>query len=153
MCCCFVTGSAISILSLEQLSTHARQRLEYEQRRHSLDYLATTFCQLEDITGIIARYAVMENLYRQTRGISLQSDYKAALIRLCCKILSWFDWAFLICEYDHPRGITTCRELWISIKLSDQACQNFQITMKAKDECSTSDVEIEDVSDETSASS
>lgn len=136
-----------------QLSTHASQRLEYEQGRHSLDHLTTIFCQLEDITGIIARYAVMENLYRQTRGISLQTDYKAALIRLCCKILSWFDWAFLICEYDHPRGMITCRELWISIKQSDQACQSFQITVIAVGEYNTGDMEIEELSDETSDSS
>jgi hypothetical protein len=57
-------------------------------------YTTTTLCQLEDIAGISARYAVMENLYRQTRGMSLYSDYKIALTQICCKILSWFDHAF-----------------------------------------------------------
>jgi hypothetical protein len=47
--------------------------------------------------------------------------------------------------------MATCRALWISIKESNQACQNFQITVEPEYDGSTSDVEIEDVSDETSA--
>jgi hypothetical protein len=36
---------------------------------------------------MIARYAVMENLYYQTPTMTLRADYRAALLQLCCKIL------------------------------------------------------------------
>lgn len=113
------------------------------------DAVTTIFGQLEGITGIIARYSIMENLYRQTRGVSLESDYEAALIELCCKILSWFNLAFVLCDspFD-PQVIATCVKLWTSIRESDHACQGFHITVEAESEGSTSDMEIGYVSDE-----
>jgi hypothetical protein len=151
MCSSSVKGSALTKLPLLELSTYAHQRLNMITAAGSPAYTTTTLCQLEDIAGISTRYAIIENLYRQTRGMSLYSDYKIALTQLCCKILSWFDHVFLINPWFDNKMMATCRELWIPIKKSDQVCQNFQTTVEPEGDGSTSNVEIEDVSDETSA--
>jgi hypothetical protein len=100
------------------------------------------FCQLGDIRGIVARYAVMEDLYLQTRGMSLQPDYQAAIVQLYYKILSWFNNTLLLSPWLNTQITVTCAELWTSIKESDKVCQNFQITLEAKDNGSTSEVRL-----------
>jgi hypothetical protein len=81
--------------------------------------------------------------------MTLQSEYETALIKLCYTILSWFLNAFTLCQNPSLRAIFACGELWKSIREYDQSCQGFQITVEAMGESSTSDVEIEDVSDES----
>jgi hypothetical protein len=88
---------------------------------------------------MVARYAVMENLYSQNPTMTLRADYKASLLALCCKILQWFVAAFKINIEGFPpqnelTNITPIDTIWEEIKAMDQACQRFTITIEAKEE-------------------
>jgi hypothetical protein len=112
------------------------------------DNIVEIYSQLEGIAGITARYAVMETLYRQARGMSLQSDYQAALIRLCCEILKWFATAFSVSgPFSVLRGLNVSGKLWATIKDMDRACQKFKIIVEAPGDDIQSDVD-EDIPSE-----
>jgi hypothetical protein len=130
-----------------------------------LSSITRTFSQLSDIVSIIARYAVMENLYSQTPHMTLRSDYRAALIDLCVCILHWFSNAFMLVRppEDDPSDLSTRRalseSLWDDIKQVDLACQKFTVVVEAKayeseDEGNSTQASeneaagIEDISDE-----
>lgn len=56
-----------------------------------MTYLETSFSQLQTVVAIIARYAVMENLYQQSGGaLSLKLEYRMVLISLCSSMLEYF---------------------------------------------------------------
>lgn len=44
--------------------------------------------------AIIARYAVMENLYNQSSSLSLKPEYQSSLLTLCLTILRFFHASF-----------------------------------------------------------
>ncbi|KAH7364706.1 hypothetical protein BKA65DRAFT_143372 [Rhexocercosporidium sp. MPI-PUGE-AT-0058] len=62
----------------------------------AISILETTFSHLQEIVHIIARYAVMENLYQQSIAngtnttLSLKPEYQSSLLSLCSSILEWF---------------------------------------------------------------
>jgi hypothetical protein len=113
---------------------------------------------------MIARYAVMENLYYQNPTMTLRADYRAALLQLCCKVLEWFASAFKLANAmrdDTVNFLTQSQRagaIWEEVKQMDQACQKFTVVVEAKEEESESEDEgaetpgseadIEDVSDE-----
>ena len=107
------------------------------------------YTQLEGIAGIIARYAVMETLYRQAREMTLQSDYQAALIRLCCEILEWFVKAFSVGgPFSLLRGFDISSKLWARIEEMDRGCQKFKITVGGAGDDIQSEVDTEEILDE-----
>lgn len=113
-----------------------------------------TFSQLSDIVSIIARYAVMENLYSQTPTMTLRLDYKAALVDLCVKILHWFSNTFTLAKSleDNSSESSTQKELsvtfWEEIKKMDLACQKFNVVVEAMEEV----IDIEKSDEETNES-
>jgi hypothetical protein len=119
------------------------------ERSQYIDNCAVIYTQLKGITGITARYAVMETLYRQAPEMSLQSDYQTALIMLCCEILKWFVHAFSISvPLTVERGLDVLGKIWATINEMDRVCQKFRITMDVPGDHSESEADIEGVSDE-----
>jgi hypothetical protein len=113
------------------------------------DDVTEIYIQLEGIVGIIARYAIMETLYRQARAMSLEADYREALILLCCGILKWFVNAFTgDGPFAGPGGFAVSGKHWTTIQEMDRACQKFRITVDVPDDDAESEVDAEDVEDE-----
>jgi hypothetical protein len=125
---------------------------------------------LQEITGIIARYAVMENLYNQsTSTLTLKPEYQASLLSLCVTILEWFSQAFVVWKglgELHPHLVFSgsptkevarnsekrCGKLLDEIREKDKTCQGFRVVCQVEDDDDTEaevDAEIEDVSDDS----
>lgn len=98
-----------------------------------IESIAEIYCQLKDIISVIARYAVMENLYQQTPETSLQSDYKAAIIQLYCEVLKWFHNVLCFRSVYHEK-LQKSAKLLETIKEMDRACQKFKTSVGANDE-------------------
>jgi len=130
-----------------------------------LNSVAETFSQLSHITSMIARYAVMENLYYRNPTMELRPDYKVALLELCGKILHWFANSFSLVKsmQYNSTDLSTLNmlsvSLWEEIKKMDAACQRFAVIVEAKEGDSESEengaetgeskaADIEDISDE-----
>ena len=118
------------------------------------------FTQLQDIVAIIARYAVMENLYQQSgSALSLKDEYQSALLSLCSTLLEYFALSFKLGRAvagsdsmtEEIQGlINACGQLIETVRDKDMACQSFRVVVEAKMESdSESEGEIEDVSDDS----
>lgn len=122
--------------------------------------ITNAFTQLQEIVAIVARYAVMENLYHQSgSALSLKSQYRSSLLYLCSTILEYFSVSLTLgraikdddsTAKERQRLGDGCEQLILSIREKDQACQRFQVIVEAREEAkSESDTEIEDVSDDS----
>lgn len=60
----------------------------------STEALGQSFSQLQEVVNIISRYAIVENLYRQTSSLVIQENYWEAILDLCVTILRYFVQAF-----------------------------------------------------------
>ena len=131
----------------------------------TMQMLKTSFTNLQDIVAIIARYAVMENLYHQTGSalsLSLKPEYQSSLVSLCTTVLQFFATSFELgrklsqINIDGKHGeeqlVKRCDELVNEIKKMDRQCQGFRVLANTVREESgdsgSEDVVIEDVSDE-----
>ncbi|KAK0108890.1 hypothetical protein ONS96_014931 [Cadophora gregata f. sp. sojae] len=142
----------------------------------SLSIVETSFSQLQEIVHIIARYAVMENLYQQsiTSGtsttLSLKPEYQSSLLSLCSSILEWFAASYdightvvdvsnsgvagavasaLLEELDEK--VVKCGELMGVIREKNKGCQIFRVEVDVNDDGGSEDegenTDVEDVSD------
>ncbi|KUJ18592.1 uncharacterized protein LY89DRAFT_780639 [Mollisia scopiformis] len=134
--------------------------------------LLGSLTHLQDIVAIIARYAVMENLYQQSNGgLSLKPEYHSALLSLCTTVLEYFahasgcaeaeleciqneggsDEVTMISVKDRKRvHLQKCEFLVERIKQKDIACQGFRVVVDTKEESSyeSGSETVDDVSDE-----
>jgi hypothetical protein len=130
-----------------------------------MQMLKTSFTNLQDIVAIIARYAVMENLYHQTGGalsLSLKPEYKSSLVALCTTVLQFFATSFELGrklsqinigrKHGEEDLVKRCDELVKEIKKMDRECQGFRVLVdtvrEESNDSGSEDVGIEDVSDE-----
>jgi hypothetical protein len=125
---------------------------EIEQMRNS-------FQQVDGLVGLLARYAVMENLFHQSPTLTLTDEYRNALLDLCVAILTYFAHAFTGAQthLKDPKDekVTViesskiCEDLIDEIKVKDKACQGFRVVVEVEEESDSEieDVEMEDVSD------
>jgi hypothetical protein len=123
-----------------------------------IDWTSESFTQLQDIAGIVARYAVMENLYQQSGiALSLKPEYESALLSLCSTVLEYFALSITlgraISGNDHTmeqkqRLSDACKKLMETIKDKDRSCLSFRVIVEAKEE-NESEAEIEDASDDS----
>lgn len=161
----------LAILDPLLTTTHPLPLTESEIR-----ILTSLFLQLHEITGIIARYAIMENLHIQSSiSLTLNPDYEASLLSLYVSILEWFSHAFIVSKGlgDVPRALSIplvylssvehecensenlCDEMLVQIREKDKMCQAFRVLCVVGDEgdSGTEDenghAEIEDVSDDS----
>lgn len=120
--------------------------------------ITQSLTELQEIVGIIARYAVMENLYQQSGGaLSLKSEYKDELFSLCSTILEYFSAFFALNDKiyeDHedlPTKSKRCEELAETIRAKDKACKGFRVVVDMKEESDndsdSEEAEIDDLSD------
>ncbi|KAH7317581.1 hypothetical protein BKA65DRAFT_514755, partial [Rhexocercosporidium sp. MPI-PUGE-AT-0058] len=107
--------------------------------------------QLSEIVSIIARYAIMENMYRQNPSMSLRSDYRTSLLDLCTLILRFFVITFesLLNHPTEKPDLEDCTKVAEEVKELDHACQKFMIVLEIQDDEQEGD--IEEFSDEESA--
>jgi hypothetical protein len=132
----------------------------------TMQMIKTSFMYLQDIVAIIARYAVMENLYHQTSGalsLSLKPEYQSSLLALCTTVLQFFATSFELGrklsqiniggKHGEEDLMKTCGELVNDIKKIDHECQGFRVVVdtvrEESGDSSDGDIEIEDVSDES----
>ena len=131
-----------------------------------MEIIKTSFVCLQDIVGIIARYAVMENLYHQTGGalsLSLKPEYQTSLVALCTAVLQFFAVSFELGrkfsqiningKHGEEELVKRCGDLVNDIKKMDRECQGFRVVVDAvleNDDSSSDDMdaEIEGASDE-----
>lgn len=132
-------------------------------RPETIEWTRQSFSQLQDIVGVIARYAVMENLYQKSgSALSLKPAYESALLSLCSKILEYFAVSITLAretrenpKYEHTseekqRFVDVCEQLVRTIREMDGECQGFRVVVEAREESrSPSETEIEDVSDDS----
>jgi hypothetical protein len=131
----------------------------------TMQMLKTSFTNLQDMVAIIARYAVMDNLYHQTRSalsLSLKPEYQSSLVGLCSTVLQFFATSFELGrklsqinvggKHGEEELLKRCGELINEIKKMDRECQGFRVLVDTvREESSDSgseDIGIEDVSDE-----
>jgi hypothetical protein len=127
--------------------------------------------QLTEITALIARYAVMENLYQKSPDLTLKPEYQESLLGMCKAMLSYFGNVFEV-----YRGIKTdtseggmnqavftqemkdglleelrgrCRENLEEVRELDQKCRGFKVEVDSGEGENWSDdvVELEDESE------
>jgi hypothetical protein len=130
-----------------------------------MQMLKTSFTNLQDIVAIIARYAVMENLYHQTGStlsLSLKPEYQSSLLGLCSAVLQFFATSFELGrelsqinmggKHGEEELVKRCDELVNEIKNMDRECQGFRVLVdtarEESDDSGSEDVDFEDVSDE-----
>lgn len=130
--------------------------------------LRAHFSRLQGIVGIIARYAVMENLYQQSNStnsapnsLHLKQEYESSLIELCVTMLRFF-----VASFQLGRGLSgvgdvqeenlerECEALVQEVMRRDRECQGFRVVVEVREgsnsgmECGGEETEIDDVSDE-----
>ncbi|KAH6675810.1 hypothetical protein B0J14DRAFT_372585 [Halenospora varia] len=126
-------------------------------RENIISKIEVSFLQLLDVTGIIARYAVMENLYQQSGGaLSLKEDYQASLISLCESMIRFlaevYDQGRLFEQVSYTNIPLRTSNVMDEVRRKDEACRAFKVVVDVKEE-SDSDSEIteeeegEDLSD------
>jgi hypothetical protein len=132
----------------------------------TMQILKTSFTNLQDIVAIIARYAVMENLYHQTGSalsLSLKPEYQSSLVALCTTVLQFFAASFDLGrnlsqinigeKHGEEELVKRCGELINEIKKMDRECQGFRVLVdtvrEESDDSGSEDVGIEDVGDES----
>ncbi|KAH6691190.1 hypothetical protein BKA61DRAFT_663282 [Leptodontidium sp. MPI-SDFR-AT-0119] len=125
----------------------------------AISVLETSFSRLQEIVHIIARYAVMENLYQQsiTSGtnttLSLKPEYQSSLLSLCSSILEWFAASYgigkivvgvgsgdlagvgalaILGELDEKMRV--CGELMKVVREKNRGCQIFRVEVDVNEE-------------------
>ena len=152
----------IALISPHRSITHLMLQI-YEQLFETWDLglpgadfeaIAKSFQQLQDLDGLLARYAVMENLYHQNASLALTLEYRNGLQDLCVTILQYFGNALVVARNAGKEESTSvvesrqsCNVLIDDIKEKDKACQRFRVVVDADGQSDTEDAEIEHVSD------
>jgi hypothetical protein len=84
------------------------------------------FAALAEVATLVARYNVMESMYQQWQGMTLEANYEEALVSLCNQVLI-FVAAFVV-----PSPEITVETLTHSkdnINKADAACRSFSVML------------------------
>jgi hypothetical protein len=106
---------------------------------------------LAEIATIVARYTVMESIYSNWKGMSLEKDYESALINLSTHVLRYI--GLLLKSSLHPEKKTDMKVYFDNIQRADAACRGFSAVISTDDMHDDREVEVEDVSDDSDTSS
>jgi len=107
---------------------------------------------LLQITSLIARYSVMENLYLSSPTLTLNPEYRIKLLNLCTTMLKFFALSFNSFQKapggDAAQKIETVMS---EIELLDEGCRGFRVLCSADegDADGSGDEEIGGVEDVT----
>ncbi|PQE26143.1 hypothetical protein CJF30_00000877 [Rutstroemia sp. NJR-2017a BBW] len=108
--------------------------------QEKLDNLAC----LAEIATIVARYTVMESIYSNWKGMSLEKEYESALIQLSTHVLRYIG---LMLKFSLRReGRSDMKGYFDEIRRADAKCRGFSAVISTDDR---REVEVEDVSDDS----
>jgi hypothetical protein len=128
------------------ISTHGTETSTVE-----IENISKSFHQLDDLVGLLARYAVMQNLYYNLPVVTLTAEYRRALLDICVAIVTYFAHAFTVARIlRDPQGEqekaaesrNRCDELIGIIKEKDQASRRFRVVVAVDEK---SETEVQDV--------
>ena len=94
----------------------------------SLDQ-TSTFSMLADLATLIARYNVMESMYHEWPGMTLERKYEDSLINLCTKVIQYLDKVMQTqsgLSSDLSEDLTSHAA---EIAAADAACRGFTVTI------------------------
>ncbi|CAG8960939.1 hypothetical protein HYFRA_00002477 [Hymenoscyphus fraxineus] len=93
------------------------------------------FTHIQDIVGIVARYAVLENIYIQNPTLSILKEYEDKMVDMCVLILQYFEKGFVFVENlgMGQCGVDELTELIEEIKKRDEVCRSFSVTIQELD--------------------
>ena len=108
-----------------------------------------TLANISEIATLVARYNVLESMYQQWLGMSLEPNYEKSLIVFCVHVLRYLDMA-LLSRQELVRGIyeAELESLIEKIREADIICRGFSVTILTGDESGLSGSKVEDVSTE-----
>lgn len=106
-----------------------------------------TFVDLSEVATLVARYNVLESMYKQWPGMSLEPNYENSLIELCVRVLRYLD---LILSRPSTSGQNDFEErgvaLMAMIRSADVACRGFSVTIVGEVESKGMERDVEDIS-------
>jgi len=88
------------------------------------------FAQLAEIATLVARYNVMESVYHQWPGMTVDKDYETSLVNLCVEVLRYLDTVYTH-KYDvfGSNSADILQEIMQNINRADTACRGFSVTI------------------------
>ncbi|PQE19556.1 hypothetical protein CJF31_00011420 [Rutstroemia sp. NJR-2017a BVV2] len=103
---------------------------------------------LAEIATIVARYTVMESIYSNWKGMSLEKEYESALIELSTHVLRYI--GLMLKSSLRPEGTRSHMKVYFDkIQRADAKCRGFSAVISTDDMHDGREVEIEDVSDDS----
>ncbi|KAF7925656.1 uncharacterized protein EAE98_006881 [Botrytis deweyae] len=96
----------------------------------TVDYQIRIITEMSEIVSIIARYTVMENIYAQWKGMTLDKDYEQSLINLSTRVLIYLG-AF-IPSFSESSTNANMKPYFEEIIEADTACRGFTVIVSSK---------------------
>ncbi|KAF7924581.1 hypothetical protein BELL_0240g00060 [Botrytis elliptica] len=96
----------------------------------TVDYQIRIITEMSEIVSIIARYTVMENIYAQWKGMTLDKDYEQSLINLSTRVLVYLG-AFVPSFSESSTNANT-KPYFEKIIEADTACRGFTVIVSSK---------------------
>ncbi|KAG4430749.1 hypothetical protein IFR05_013770 [Cadophora sp. M221] len=112
--------------------------------KHELETCTTKMRYFADIATLIARYNVLESIYQQWSGMSLDPDYERAIIDLCVLVLAYIARFLQFGEAGSPRAQALGSQMGKIVE-ADSKCRGFTVTFSV-------DRRVEDLSEDDSDS-
>ncbi|KAF7947724.1 hypothetical protein EAE96_008804 [Botrytis aclada] len=103
--------------------------------------------EMSEIVSIVARYTVMENIYAQWKGMSLDKEYEQSLINLSTHVLIYLG-AFVPCLSESSAN-TDMKPYFDKIIEADTACRGFKVIVSAENTAIDRKRSFEDFSDDS----
>jgi len=100
------------------------------------------FAAIADVAILVARYTVMENMYQNWPGMSLEPNYEKSLISLCIHVLTFLEKG--LSDQDSTDLARTLSENMDKINEADAICREFKVTVMQE----MSDLSVDDVSEQ-----
>jgi hypothetical protein len=101
---------------------------------------------LSEIATLVARYNVLESMYQQWPGMSLEKMYEKSLVDLCINVLKYLDLALSHPPAPEQKDFEQRREaLMVNIRSADIACRGFSVTIVNDDESVGKESKLEDI--------
>jgi hypothetical protein len=90
---------------------------------------------LSEVAILVARYNVLESMYKEWPGMSLERNYEASLIRLCVNVLKYLD-LILSCTFEPGQNELEHERITLiaDIRSADTVCRGFSVTIFGGDE-------------------
>ncbi|KAI9641769.1 hypothetical protein NHQ30_009626 [Ciborinia camelliae] len=105
--------------------------------------------QLAEVASMIARYTVMENIYAQWKGMSLDKLYEEALIEFSTQVLIYFGNLLSPPAEEWPDLARNIKFHFRMIMDADKACRGFTVIISTENTTVDQKRSIEDISDDT----